>query len=112
MTQHTYQIAVKVIREQYAADGENPYRILENAMDDTFTASTVVSLMQTSARVALEEAERQSLARVKTAFHRLADRVSISDENEIRVPMSEILMYTPENRANIARMIRREADAL
>jgi len=58
------------------------------------------------------DTQPDSLTRVKTALHRLADRVAFDDENTIQVPLDEILLYTPENRANIARMIRREADSL
>lgn len=53
----------------------------------------------------------EPLTRVKTAFHRLADRIEHDDENTVKVPLSEILMYTDENRAKIARMLRREADS-
>lgn len=113
MMRDTYPIAAEVVREQYdTTRNDNPYLILENALLEEFSPTDVMSLMQSAAQKAFDIAEKEAIARVKTALRRLADRVEFDDENTIVVPVSEILMYTDQNRTNIARMLRREADAL
>jgi len=84
---------------------------LDEALIHGLDGDGIRAMLEAAARQGYREGSAASLTRVKTAFHRLADRVATDDENTIKVPLDEILMYTPENRANIARMLRREADS-
>jgi hypothetical protein len=107
MTRTPEQVAEAVLEKhgiEKASASESPFTALGFAMGEDVTYETAM-------RDLVLTAQSDSLVRVKTALHRLADRIEHDDENTVKVPLSEILMYTDENRANIARMLRREADS-
>jgi len=84
---------------------------LDEALAHGLDGDGIRAMLEAAARQGYREGSAASLTRVKTAFHRLADRVENDDENTVKVPLSEILMYTDENRAKIAKMLRREAES-